>query len=152
MTLSTVRPMAVGRVVLAGAPLGQAGDASERLRAALGNAAVIAAEDTRRLHRLCADLGVTPSGRIISFFEANETARVPMLLEALHAGQDVLVVTDAGMPSISDPGYRLVEAAIEAGIAVTALPGPVSGHDRARGVRAGGRPVLFRGLPTAPRR
>jgi 16S rRNA (cytidine1402-2'-O)-methyltransferase len=116
--------MAAGRVVLAGAPLGQPGDASARLRMALAEAPVIAAEDTRRLHRLCADLGVTPSGRIVSFFEANETARVPMLLDALHAGQDVLVVTDAGMPSISDPGYRLVAAAISAGIAVTALPGP----------------------------
>jgi 16S rRNA (cytidine1402-2'-O)-methyltransferase len=116
--------MAAGRVVLAGAPLGQPGDASARLRMALADAPIIAAEDTRRLHRLCADLNVTPSGRIVSFFEANETARVPMLLEALHAGQDVLVVTDAGMPSISDPGYRLVAAAIAAGIAVTALPGP----------------------------
>jgi 16S rRNA (cytidine1402-2'-O)-methyltransferase len=116
--------MAAGRVVLAGAPLGRAGDASSRLRIALAEAPVIAAEDTRRLRRLCADLDVTPSGRIISFFEANETARVPMLLDALHAGQDVLVVTDAGMPSISDPGYRLVAAAVAAGIAVTALPGP----------------------------
>jgi 16S rRNA (cytidine1402-2'-O)-methyltransferase len=116
--------MADGRVVLAGAPLGQPGDASERLRAALGSAPVIAAEDTRRLHRLCHDLGVTPTGRIVSFFEANESARIPGLLEALHAGHDVLVVTDAGMPSVSDPGYRLVAAAVAEGIAVTALPGP----------------------------
>jgi 16S rRNA (cytidine1402-2'-O)-methyltransferase len=116
--------MVDGRVVLAGAPLGQPGDASVRLREALASVPVIAAEDTRRLRRLCHDLGVTPAGRIVSFFEANEAARVPGLLEALHAGDDVLVVTDAGMPSVSDPGYRLVVAAVAEGIAVTALPGP----------------------------
>jgi 16S rRNA (cytidine1402-2'-O)-methyltransferase len=115
-----------GRVVLAGTPLGRPEDASARLRAALADAPVIAAEDTRRLQRLCADLGVTPSGRVVSFFEANETGRVPGLIEALEAGQDVLVVTDAGMPSVSDPGYRLVVAAIERGITVTSLPGPTA--------------------------
>jgi 16S rRNA (cytidine1402-2'-O)-methyltransferase len=113
-----------GRVVLAGAPLGQAGDASARLRDALATVPVIAAEDTRRLRRLCADLGVTPVGRIVSFFDANEAARVPALLDAVRAGQDVLVVTDAGMPSVSDPGYRLVAAAVAAGLPVTSLPGP----------------------------
>jgi 16S rRNA (cytidine1402-2'-O)-methyltransferase len=113
-----------GRVVLAGAPLGRAEDASARLRAALADAPVIAAEDTRRLQRLCRDLDVTPGGRVVSFFEGNESARVPQLLEALRAGDDVLVVTDAGMPSVSDPGYRLVAAAVAEGIAVTALPGP----------------------------
>ena len=113
-----------GRVILAGAPLGQAGDASARLRAALASAPVIAAEDTRRLRRLCADLDVRPAGRVVSFFDANEAARVPALLDALRAGQDVLVVTDAGMPSVSDPGYRLVAAAVAAGLGVTALPGP----------------------------
>jgi 16S rRNA (cytidine1402-2'-O)-methyltransferase len=114
----------VGRVVLAGAPLGRAADASARLRDALATAPVIAAEDTRRLRRLCADLGVTPSGRVISFFEANEAARVPTLLAALRSGDDVLVVTDAGMPSVSDPGYRLVAAAVAEGLPVTVLPGP----------------------------
>ncbi len=113
-----------GRVLLAATPLGNPGDASDRLRSALAVTPVIAAEDTRRLQRLCADLGVRPSGRVVSFFEANESARVPVLLEALRSGQDVLVVTDAGMPSVSDPGYRLVAAAIEAGLAVTVLPGP----------------------------
>src|SRR5690242_18855347 len=112
------------RVILAGVPLGNPGDASSRLRDALASMPVIAAEDTRRLRRLCADLGVTPAGRIISFFDQNEVGRVPQLLEALAAGEDVLVVTDAGMPSVSDPGYRLVVAAVEAGIEVTALPGP----------------------------
>jgi len=113
-----------GRVILAGTPLGSSGDASGRLRDALASAAVIAAEDTRRLRRLCADLDVTSSGRVVSFFDANESGRVPQLIEALHAGQDVLVVTDAGMPSVSDPGYRLVVAAVAEGIAVTSLPGP----------------------------
>lgn len=110
--------------MLAATPLGNPADASDRLRRALESVAVIAAEDTRRVRRLCADLGVQPGGRIVSFFEANETQRVPSFLEALGDGDDVLVVTDAGMPSISDPGYRLVAAAIEAGIAVTVLPGP----------------------------
>ncbi len=103
--------MTNGRVIQAATPLGRPDDASARLRAALGTAAVLAAEDTRRLQRLCADLGVTPVGRVISFFDANESSRLPLLVEALGSGQDVLVVTDAGMPSVSDPGYRLVTAA-----------------------------------------
>jgi 16S rRNA (cytidine1402-2'-O)-methyltransferase len=116
--------MTYGRVLLAATPLGRADDASVRLRDALATAPLIAAEDTRRLRRLCADLGVTPAGRVLSFFDANETSRVPQLLDALRAGADVLVVTDAGMPSVSDPGYRLVVAAAEAGVPVTSLPGP----------------------------
>lgn len=95
-----------------------------RLREALSTAPVIAAEDTRRVRRLCRDLGVTPTGRVVSFFDGNELVRVPVLLDALHTGSDVLVVTDAGMPSISDPGYRLVAAAVAEGVPVTALPGP----------------------------
>ena len=117
-------PSAPGRVVLAGTPLGNPGDASSRLREALANSPLIAAEDTRRLRRLCADLGVETSGRIVSFFDANESSRLPLLLDALRAGEDVLVVTDAGMPSVSDPGYRLVAASAAAGIEVTVLPGP----------------------------
>jgi 16S rRNA (cytidine1402-2'-O)-methyltransferase len=115
---------ATGRVLLAGTPLGRPEDASSRLREALATAPVIAAEDTRRLRRLCADLGVTPAGRVVSFYDANESSRVPQLIEELRVGRDVLVVSDAGMPSVSDPGYRLVAAAIDAGIDVTALPGP----------------------------
>jgi 16S rRNA (cytidine1402-2'-O)-methyltransferase len=115
---------APGRVILAAAPLGEVRDASARLSAALATTPVIAAEDTRRFRRLCADLGVTPSGRVISFFDANESARLPSLLSALRGGEDVLVVSDAGMPSVSDPGYRLVVAAIAEGIDVTVLPGP----------------------------
>lgn len=113
-----------GRVVLAAAPLGDPGDASPRLASALASAPIIAAEDTRRLRRLCAELGVTPSGRVLSFFDVNETARLPLLLDALRQGQDVLVISDAGMPSVSDPGYRLVAAAVAEGIEVTVLPGP----------------------------
>jgi 16S rRNA (cytidine1402-2'-O)-methyltransferase len=111
-------------VLLAATPLGRPDDASARLRAELASAPVIAAEDTRRLRRLCADLGVSPTGRVLSFYDANEASRLPQLLAALRAGEDVLVVTDAGMPSVSDPGYRLVAAAVADGITVTALPGP----------------------------
>ena len=111
-------------MVLAATPLGRIDDASAGLRNAQATAPVIAAEDTRRLRRLCADLGVMPTGRVVSYFDANEAGRVPQLLEALRDGADVLVVTDAGMPSVSDPGYRLVAAAVEAGFEVTALPGP----------------------------
>jgi 16S rRNA (cytidine1402-2'-O)-methyltransferase len=113
-----------GRVILAATPLGSPGDASERLRAALAGTPVLAAEDTRRVRRLCSDLGVQPGGRVVSFFDANEQGRVPQLLEMLRAGEDVLVVTDAGMPALSDPGYRLVSAAAREGILVTCLPGP----------------------------
>jgi 16S rRNA (cytidine1402-2'-O)-methyltransferase len=113
-----------GRVILAATPLGDVRDASARLVAALASAPVIAAEDTRRLRRLCADLTVVPSGRIVSFFDANESDRLPLLLDALRDGEDVLVVTDAGLPSISDPGYRLVVAAVVEGFPVTVLPGP----------------------------
>ncbi|WP_285684074.1 16S rRNA (cytidine(1402)-2'-O)-methyltransferase [Actinoplanes sp. NBRC 103695] len=113
-----------GRVVLAGAPLGNTGDASQRLRDILTTADVVAAEDTRRLARLARDLGVTVGGRIVSYFEGNEERRTPELVEALRAGQTVAVVTDGGMPSVSDPGYRLVRAALDAGFPVTAAPGP----------------------------
>ena len=114
----------VGELVLAATPLGNPGDASPRLRAALAEADVLAAEDTRRLRRLAADLDVRIGGRIVSYFEANEATRAPELLSDLAAGRRVLLVTDAGMPSISDPGYRLVVAAVAASVAVTCLPGP----------------------------
>ena len=114
----------LGELVIAGVPLGNPGDASARLRSALESADVIAAEDTRRLRRLAADLDVRLGGRIVSYFEANEAARTGELVADLSAGSRVLLVTDAGMPSISDPGYRLVVAALAAGVAVTCLPGP----------------------------
>ena len=113
-----------GVLVLAATPIGRVSDASPRLREELGSADVVAAEDTRRLRRLAGDLGVDVGGRVTSYFEGNEQSRTGSLLEALEAGQRVLVVTDAGMPSVSDPGYRLVAAAVEAGLRVTAVPGP----------------------------
>ena len=111
-------------LVLGGAPLGRAADASPRLARALETADVVAAEDTRRLQRLCADLGVRPSGRVVSCFEANEERRLPELLEVVRQGRTVLLVTDAGMPTVSDPGYRLVSAAAAERLPVTCLPGP----------------------------
>jgi len=113
-----------GLLVLAATPIGQVGDAPPRLVAELAGAGVIAAEDTRRLRRLCRDLGVEPTGRVVSYFEGNEATRTPTLVEALLADERVLLVTDAGMPSVSDPGYRLVAAAVAAGVRVTAVPGP----------------------------
>ncbi|MFP5218241.1 MAG: 16S rRNA (cytidine(1402)-2'-O)-methyltransferase [Actinomycetes bacterium] len=111
-------------LVLAGAPIGQAADASGRLATELATADVVAAEDTRRLRRLCADLGVTPSGRVVSYFEGNEAQRTPELLDAVRAGSRVVLVTDAGMPTVSDPGYRLVAAAAAEDLPVTCVPGP----------------------------
>ncbi|HSV40621.1 MAG TPA: 16S rRNA (cytidine(1402)-2'-O)-methyltransferase [Nocardioidaceae bacterium] len=113
-----------GVLVLAGTPIGRVEDAPPRLLTELASADVVAAEDTRRLRRLASELGVTIAGRVVSYFEGNEQARVPALIEALQNGERVLVVTDAGMPSVSDPGYRLVAAAVEAGIQVTSVPGP----------------------------
>lgn len=114
----------LGVLVLAGTPIGRIEDAPPRLAAELAGADVIAAEDTRRFKRLVGDLGVEPRGRVVSYFEGNEQARTPQLLDALRAGDRVVLVTDAGMPSVSDPGYRLVAAAVEAGVHVTAVPGP----------------------------
>ncbi len=113
-----------GVLVLAATPIGQTGDAPPRLASELTGADVIAAEDTRRLKRLTSELGITLSGRIVSYFEGNESARTPVLLAALVAGERVVLVTDAGMPSVSDPGYRLVVAAVEHDVRVTAVPGP----------------------------
>ncbi|MFF0545384.1 16S rRNA (cytidine(1402)-2'-O)-methyltransferase [Nocardia thailandica] len=116
--------MAAGRLVLAATPMGDIGDASQRLRDALGTADVVAAEDTRRTRSLAKALGVEITGRVVSFYDHVETARIPQLLDDIAAGQTVLLVTDAGMPSVSDPGYRLVAAAVERDLPVTCLPGP----------------------------
>jgi 16S rRNA (cytidine1402-2'-O)-methyltransferase len=113
-----------GVLVLAATPIGRVGDAPPRLAEELAAADVVAAEDTRRLRRLAADLGVEVRGRVVSYFEGNESARTPQLLEALEGGERVVLVTDAGMPSVSDPGYRLVVAAVAADVPVTAVPGP----------------------------
>ncbi|MEV6739367.1 16S rRNA (cytidine(1402)-2'-O)-methyltransferase [Streptomyces sp. NPDC051104] len=121
----TVAPgTTTGTLVLAGTPIGDIADAPPRLAEELATADVIAAEDTRRLRRLTQALDVQPAGRVVSYFEGNESARTPELVEALAGGARVLLVTDAGMPSVSDPGYRLVAAAVEKDIRVTAVPGP----------------------------
>jgi 16S rRNA (cytidine1402-2'-O)-methyltransferase len=113
-----------GTLIVAAAPIGQPGDAPARLASALAETAVIAAEDTRRVRRLAAALGVRPAGRIVSYYDGVEQSRVAGLLAALRSGDDVLLVTDAGTPGVSDPGYRLVAAAAAAGVRVTVLPGP----------------------------
>ena len=113
-----------GVLVLAGTPIGRPDDASPRLAAELASADVVAAEDTRRLRRLTQDLGIEVSGRVVSYFEGNEHLRTASLLESLLAGDRVVLVTDAGMPSVSDPGFRLVAAAVERGVRVTSIPGP----------------------------
>jgi 16S rRNA (cytidine1402-2'-O)-methyltransferase len=111
-------------LVLAATPIGNSADASPRLRAALQTAHVVAAEDTRRLRRLADALGLHVSGRVVSYYDSVEQARIPGLLEALRADRTVLLVTDAGMPLVSDPGFRLVAAAVAEGLPVTVVPGP----------------------------
>jgi 16S rRNA (cytidine1402-2'-O)-methyltransferase len=113
-----------GTLTVAAVPIGCLEDASPRLADALGRAQIIAAEDTRRLRRLAARLGVPLTARIVSYYDAVEQRRAAVLAGALAAGHDVLLVTDAGMPGVNDPGYRLVRAAVAAGARVTALPGP----------------------------
>jgi 16S rRNA (cytidine1402-2'-O)-methyltransferase len=113
-----------GVLTLAAAPIGRAEDASARLATELAEATLIAAEDTRRVRWLAASLNVELKARVVSYYDAVETRRTPGLLENLRAGQDILLITDAGTPAISDPGYRLVAAAAAAGLRVTALPGP----------------------------
>ncbi|MDQ0851145.1 16S rRNA (cytidine1402-2'-O)-methyltransferase [Arthrobacter sp. B3I9] len=113
-----------GRIVLAATPIGNVGDASSRLIELLTTADVVAAEDTRRLHRLVQSLGITVGGRVISYHEHNEAAKTAELLDQVRSGKTLVMVTDAGMPSVSDPGFRLVEGAVAAGLTVTAVPGP----------------------------
>lgn len=113
-----------GRILIAGTPLGNVEDASGRLAVAIASADVIAAEDTRKFRALAERMRVQPRGTIVSHFEANESGRIRELIDAAARGSTVLVVTDAGMPAVSDPGYRLVRAAIEADVPLTVLPGP----------------------------
>lgn len=116
--------MSSGRLLLGATPLGQPSDASPRLAAALATADVVAAEDTRRVRKLAKALDIRIGGRVVSLFDRVEALRVTALLDAINNGATVLVVSDAGTPVISDPGYRLVAACIDAGVSVTCLPGP----------------------------
>lgn len=113
-----------GLLILCGTPIGNPADASPRLAEVLSTADIVAAEDTRRLHRLAAALDLKIGGRVVSYYDGNEVARAEQLVAELLEGLTVAVVTDAGMPAVSDPGYRLVAAAAAAGIRVSALPGP----------------------------
>ena len=125
-------------LILAATPLGNPGDASARLKNAIESASIIAAEDSRRFHRLCADIEVTFTARVVSFFEGNEEDRTRELLAELKSGATVLVVSDAGMPTISDPGFRLMRDAISEGVDVSVIPGP----------SAVTRAIALSGLPT----
>jgi 16S rRNA (cytidine1402-2'-O)-methyltransferase len=116
--------MSPGRLLIGATPLGQPSDASARLVSALRTADVIAAEDTRRVRALAQALEVKPAGKVVSLYDQNESTRVPGLVAEIAAGATVLLVSDAGMPLISDPGYRLVAACIDAGAAISCLPGP----------------------------
>ncbi|MPV37354.1 16S rRNA (cytidine(1402)-2'-O)-methyltransferase [Georgenia subflava] len=116
--------MTPGVILLAATPIGDAADAPPRLRRALTDADLVAAEDTRRLRALASRLGVRVTARVISFHEHNEHQRAPDLVRAAQDGARVLVVSDAGMPAVSDPGYRLVRVAADAGVRVSVLPGP----------------------------
>jgi 16S rRNA (cytidine1402-2'-O)-methyltransferase len=111
-----------GTLFLVGTPIGNREDITDRARRVLREADLVAAEDTRRTGRLLQSLGI--KARLVSFFEGNEHRKVGSLLAALKAGSDVAVVSDAGMPGVSDPGYRLVAACVEAGIPVDVAPGP----------------------------
>src|SRR3954451_12619777 len=122
--MSTEGRSQVGRVILAATPIGDPQAAPARLVRLVAEADVVAAEDTRRLRRLAAALGVQPRGRVVSYQEHNERERAPELVAAAADGATVLVLTDAGMPSVSDPGLRVVRAAVEAGVPVTVVPGP----------------------------
>lgn len=113
-----------GQIVLAATPIGNLSDASPRLVELMKSADIVAAEDTRRFLHLAQGLGVRVPGRLISYHEHNETHRLTELLELVAGGATVLVVSDAGMPAVSDPGFKLVEAAVAAGVTVTAVPGP----------------------------
>jgi len=113
-----------GRLFLAATPIGNIGDASTRLREVLESADVIAAEDSRRAHRLISDLGLNIKAQVWSFYDAVEEAKSPELIERVKGGDTIVVISDAGMPTVSDPGYRLVQEAIAQGVPVSVIPGP----------------------------
>ena len=113
-----------GGLILVGTPIGNLGDAGPRMRQAIETADVIAAEDTRRFLSLSQRLGLSHTKRVISVFDHNEAGRAPEIVDLIRAGQTVVLLSDAGMPAVSDPGYRVVKACAEAGLPITATPGP----------------------------
>jgi 16S rRNA (cytidine1402-2'-O)-methyltransferase len=122
--LSSGPDLTGGRLILVGTPIGNLGDASPRMREAIETADVIAAEDTRRFLSLAQRLNLTHTKRVISVFDHNEGHRAPELVELIAAGETVVLLSDAGMPAVSDPGYRVVKACAEAGLPITSTPGP----------------------------
>jgi 16S rRNA (cytidine1402-2'-O)-methyltransferase len=111
-------------LVIAATPIGNPEDATPRLIAALASADVIAAEDTRRMRRLATTLGVTITARVVAVYDQVERGRAAALLDDVEAGLTVLLVTDAGMPVVSDPGHVLITLAVDRGLPITVLPGP----------------------------
>ncbi len=111
-------------LIIASTPIVNVGDASERLREAIISADLIAAEDSRKFHRLASDLGIHFDARLLSFFEGNESDRIPTLIAEIESGKKVLLLTDAGTPGVSDPGFRLIRAVIDRALPFTVLPGP----------------------------
>ena len=111
-------------LIIASTPIGNVGDASERLREAITSADFIAAEDSRKFHRLASDLGLRFDARLLSFFEGNESDRIPTLIAEIESGKTVLLLTDAGTPGVSDPGFRLIRQVIDRDLSLTVLPGP----------------------------
>ncbi|MDQ4006435.1 MAG: 16S rRNA (cytidine(1402)-2'-O)-methyltransferase [Actinomycetota bacterium] len=128
-----------GTLWLVGTPIGNLGDLSERTARALADADVIACEDTRRTRALLSHLGIGGGARLLSFFEGNERRRLREILAHLEGNRDVALVSDAGMPGLSDPGYRLVTACVEKGIEVDLVPGPSAAISA----------LVLSGLPTA---
>jgi 16S rRNA (cytidine1402-2'-O)-methyltransferase len=111
-------------LILACLPIGDARDASAHLIESIQNATYVAAEDSRKFARLCQELNIKHHAKVITFFEGNESEKIDELTSLLKSQKDILVVTDAGAPGVSDPGYRLIRAAVEADVKIKVLPGP----------------------------
>ena len=111
-------------LILACLPIGDWRDASIHLTSAIESVKYVAAEDSRKFARLCKDLNINHNAKVISFFEGNESERIAELSAILNSQKDILLVTDAGTPGISDPGYRLIQAALRDGVQIKVLPGP----------------------------
>jgi 16S rRNA (cytidine1402-2'-O)-methyltransferase len=125
-------------LILACLPIGDVRDASAHLIESIQNATYVAAEDSRKFARLCQELNIKHHAKVITFFEGNESEKIDELTTLLKSQKDILVVTDAGAPGVSDPGYRLIRAAVEADVKIKVLPGP----------SAAVTALLLSGLPT----